>query len=50
MTKLTNVVRQLQQARARTAKELQRLDAALAALNGSNAKYSWSGPCHWSRS
>ena len=38
MTKLIGVVRQLQQARARTAKELERLDAALDALNGSHGK------------
>ena len=38
MTNLIDVVRQLQQERARTAKELERLNAALAALNGSRAK------------
>lgn len=32
---LTNVVKQLQQERARAAKEVERFDAALAALNGS---------------
>lgn len=36
MTNLNNVVRQLQQERARAAKEVESLDAALAALNGSH--------------
>ena len=35
MNKLGNVVRQLQEERARAVKEIGRLDAALAALNGS---------------
>jgi hypothetical protein len=35
MNNLSNVVRQLQQERARAAREMERLDAALAALNGS---------------
>jgi hypothetical protein len=34
MTNLTGVVRQLQQERARAAKEVEQLDVALAALNG----------------
>lgn len=38
MINLTNVVGQLQRERTRTAKELERLDAALAALNGSHEK------------
>jgi hypothetical protein len=38
LTNFIKVVRQLQHERARTAKELDRLDAALAALNGSHRK------------
>ena len=38
MTNFIKVVRQLEHERARTAKELERLDAALAALNGSHRK------------
>lgn len=36
MTNLTNLVKQLQEERNRAAKEVQRLDVALAALNGSS--------------
>ena len=45
MINLINVIGQLQDERTRIAKELERLDAALAALNGSNGQRSSSrGP------
>jgi hypothetical protein len=38
MTKLSGVVQQLRKERDRAAKEIERLDGALAALNGSHGK------------